>query len=89
MKCRAAQWSRADGGGAPITPVFAAHAVQVIRSFRHDPGQRNLHIEFQSGRRYIYKDVPPESYAALKAAFTKGEFFNDHIRDQYSFTRGA
>jgi hypothetical protein len=59
----------------------------VIRSFRYDTGRRNLHIEFQSGRRYGYQDVPPESYAAMKAAFSKGEFFNDQIRDQFACVR--
>jgi hypothetical protein len=61
----------------------------VIRAFRYDAASRDLRIEFQSGRRYIYKDFPPESYAAMKAAFSKGEFFNEQIRDRYAFTREA
>jgi KTSC domain len=59
----------------------------VIRSFRYDALTRDLFILFQSGRAYVYKDVPAEIFAAMKASFSKGEFFNAHIRDRFRFTR--
>lgn len=59
----------------------------VIRSYRYDPVRRELSIEFQSRRRYTYSDVPAETHTALKAAFSKGEFFNRHIRDNFAFRR--
>ncbi|HEX9329508.1 MAG TPA: KTSC domain-containing protein [Reyranella sp.] len=59
----------------------------VIRSYRYDPGRRELDVVFQSRRRYTYSDVPAEIYAAMKAAFSKGEFFNRHIRDRFTFRR--
>jgi lysyl-tRNA synthetase class 2 len=59
----------------------------VVRSFHYDGARRNALIDFQSGRLYIYKDFPLESYEAMKAAFSKGEFFNDHIRDRSAFVR--
>jgi hypothetical protein len=59
----------------------------VIRSFKYDADSRKLHIVFQSGRRYIYENVPRETYAALQGSFSKGEFFNAHIRDNFSFVR--
>jgi hypothetical protein len=59
----------------------------VIRSFNYDPESRRLHVEFRSGRRYTYSNVPAETYAALKSSFSKGEFFNTHIRDNFSFVR--
>ena len=59
----------------------------VIRSYRYDPSRRELSVEFQSGRRYTYCDVPGETHAAMKAAFSKGEFFNRHIRDSFTFRR--
>ncbi len=58
-----------------------------IRSFRYDPARRELGIVFQSGRRYTYLDVPATTYAAMKVAFSKGEFFNRHIRDKFTFRR--
>lgn len=59
----------------------------VIRSYRYDPQRRRLELVFVSGRRYRYHDVPAETYAAMKSAFSKGEFFNAHIRDQFRHTR--
>ena len=45
-----------------------------------------LLIDFLSGRRYRYLDVPAEIYEGLRAAFAKGTFFNAHIRDRFSYT---
>ncbi len=59
----------------------------VIRSFAYDEATRRLRVRFQSGKRYIYLDVPPETCAALKRAFAKGEYFNAHIREQFAFER--
>ncbi len=59
----------------------------VIRSFNYDPDSRRLHIVFQSGRRYTYENVPAQMYAAMKSSFSKGEFFNAHIRENFSFVR--
>jgi len=59
----------------------------VIRSFKYDADSRKLLIVFQSGRRYTYEDVPAETYAAMKGSSSKGEFFNAHIRDHFTFVR--
>jgi hypothetical protein len=59
----------------------------VIRYFAYEPGRRELTITFQSGRRYVYEGVPPEVHEAMKGAFSKGEFFNEHIRDRFRFRR--
>jgi hypothetical protein len=59
----------------------------VIRSYRYDPQHRRLELQFVSGRRYRYHDVPEEAYRGMREAFSKGEFFNAHIRDRYRHTR--
>jgi lysyl-tRNA synthetase class 2 len=59
----------------------------VIRSYRYDPAQRRLELQFVSGRRYRYHDVPEETWRQMREAFSKGEFFNAHIRDRFRFTR--
>jgi hypothetical protein len=59
----------------------------VIRAYRYDPSKHELLVIFQTGRRYLYKKVPPETHDALKAAFSKGWFFNRHIRDQFEYER--
>jgi lysyl-tRNA synthetase class 2 len=57
----------------------------VIRAFDYDPAERRLDVRFVSGRRYSYFEVPADTYAAMKASFAKGEFFNAHIRDRFRF----
>jgi hypothetical protein len=57
----------------------------VIRSFHYDDASRALVIVFQSGRRYQYLDVPPQTVDELRSAFAKGEFFNAHIRGQFAY----
>ena len=60
----------------------------VIRSYHYDPlAAATSTCMFVSGRRYRYHDVPEETYDAMRRAFSKGEFFNAHIRDQYRYTR--
>jgi lysyl-tRNA synthetase class 2 len=57
----------------------------VIRRFEHFAESRELVVEFVTGRRYAYLDVPAEEAAAMRAAFAKGRYFNAHIRDRYQF----
>jgi KTSC domain-containing protein len=59
---------------------------RVIRSHHYDPIEHYLDLVFVSGRRYRYHEVPEETYDAMLRAFSKGEFFNENIRDQYRFT---
>lgn len=56
----------------------------VIRSFDYRPATRELLIEFVSGRRYVYSDVPEAEALALRSAFAKGVHFNRRIRDRYA-----
>lgn len=61
----------------------------VIRSYSYDRRRRALDIVFQSRRRYTYLGVPAETYDAMRAASSKGEFFNRHIRDHFTFERNG
>ena len=58
----------------------------VIRTFAYDAASQTLAVTFTSGRRYRYHAVPAETYAAMKSAFAKGEFFNKRIRDRFRYT---
>lgn len=55
----------------------------VIRGFDYSPETRQLTVEFVTGRRYLYSDVPLEEAEAMRAAFSKGAYFNKRIRDRY------
>jgi hypothetical protein len=59
----------------------------VIRNHRYDAAGKALDIVFTSGRRYRYLKVPPDIYEDFRAAPSKGEFFNAHIRDRFDFER--
>ncbi len=59
----------------------------VIRSFKYHLETRRLVIVFQTGRRYAYYDVPVEVHESMQAARSRGVFFNERIRDRYSYSR--
>ncbi|MDB5705377.1 MAG: karS [Sphingomonas bacterium] len=61
----------------------------VIRSFDYDPAEQRLEIEFVSGRRYSYLDVPESLVDAMRRVTSKGGFFNRRIRDRYHFVEHA
>ncbi|MER9431547.1 KTSC domain-containing protein [Mesorhizobium sp. M0408] len=57
-----------------------------IRKTEYDPDRRILSVWFlASGKRYEFEDVPPETFAAFRAAFAKGRYFNDHIRNNFRY----
>lgn len=58
----------------------------VIQTFAYHPHAAELEVTFTTGRRYVYHRVPPEAADRLKAAFSKGRYFNSRIRGRYHFT---
>jgi copper oxidase (laccase) domain-containing protein len=60
----------------------------LIRKTSYDDERQVLSVWFvPSGSRYDYENVPPELYAALRRAFSKGSFFNTYIRNQFFYRR--
>jgi lysyl-tRNA synthetase class 2 len=49
----------------------------------YDDGTSELDITFSSGKTYRYFEVAPDVYCGLLDSESKGEFFNEHIRDIY------
>ena len=70
-------------GRFPELGVIQGMPSTVIRHFDYDPRTAALDIEFVSGRRYRYAGVPSELAEGFRGAFSKGRFFNAHIRDDY------
>ncbi|MDX8440857.1 KTSC domain-containing protein [Mesorhizobium australafricanum] len=57
-----------------------------IQNIRYDPSRRILSVWFvPSGDRYDYEDVGAETYMAFKAASSKGQFFNEFVRDHFRY----
>jgi hypothetical protein len=55
----------------------------VIESFVYDAERRELRVLFRSGRAYRYYDVPADVPAAMRAAYSKGAFFNTSVRNRF------
>jgi hypothetical protein len=46
-----------------------------------------LELEFRSGATYRYSGVPAQVYQELLRAESKGLYFNQHIRNRFTFTK--
>ena len=55
----------------------------VIRRYAYDYSTGELWVEFMTGRRYVYSEVPETVASALGSAFAKGAYFNSRIRDRF------
>jgi KTSC domain-containing protein len=52
---------------------------------KYDDDAGELDITFRSGKTYRYLEVPAEVYDGLLEADSKGEFFNDNIKDDFIY----
>jgi hypothetical protein len=57
----------------------------MMTSVRYHHDARELDITFTSGKTCRYLNVPPKVYFDLLDAGSKGEFFNDNIKDEFVF----
>ena len=67
--------------------VLGGMPSSVIRRFDYDATEERLDVEFVTGKRYSYHAVPNEIVEEMRAAFSKGSYFNTHIRDHFAFTK--
>jgi hypothetical protein len=66
--------------------LFGGMPSTVIRSIAYRPEARELDVLFTTGRRYRFRDVPPEAADAFRAARIKGRHFNARIRGRFAFS---
>ena len=59
----------------------------VISAIEYDGESSTLRVIYVSGMIYDYKNVPHEVYLAMKTAFAKGTFLNQHIKGKYPFEK--
>lgn len=59
----------------------------VISTFFYIPSTVTLRIVFVTGMVYDYLDVPQDVFNEMKASFSKGTFFNQHIKGVYDFRK--
>ena len=55
----------------------------VIRRFLYAPESGELTVEFVTGRRYVFSEVPADDVHAFRGAFSKGAHFNRYIRNRF------
>ncbi|MHB8789931.1 MAG: KTSC domain-containing protein [Desulfobulbaceae bacterium] len=58
-----------------------------IAGFCYEEGSQTLTVEFNSGSRYDYYDVPKHIYEGIKAADSKGKYLNVEIKGSYRYAR--
>jgi KTSC domain len=58
-----------------------------IRRFSYDEETRTLFVTFVDGDLYAYRGVELQTYADMRAAFSKGRFFTRHVRGRYAYAR--
>ena len=59
----------------------------VVAHINYDNARHVLRVHFLSGSIYEYLDVPEEIYRAMKNAFSKGIYLNQHIKGHYHFKK--
>lgn len=63
----------------PTTPVESSN----IAAIGYDADSRTLQVDFTTGKRYQYQNVPPETFAEFKAADSVGKYFAASIRKEF------
>lgn len=67
----------------PLTLVNSSN----IRGYCYEEGTRELMVQFISGARYLYKEVPVSVYHALELSDSKGKFLNSNIKPAFQVER--
>lgn len=58
-----------------------------LKRLGYDPDQKHLHVEFVSGTKGRYDDVPRSKFDALHQASSVGTHFAAHVRSQHKWTQ--
>jgi hypothetical protein len=58
-----------------------------IKSSEYDTETKDLVVEFNSGAKYKYNNVPHQVYTKFRLAESQGKFFTTDIAKQYSYKK--
>ena len=58
-----------------------------IKSAEYDTETKDLVVEFNSGAKYKYNNVPHQVYTKFRLAESQGKFFTTDIAKQYSYNK--
>jgi hypothetical protein len=54
-----------------------------INAIGYDEANKELHVEFSSGKTYSYEGVSQETYEAMRDASSVGAYFAKHTRGKF------
>lgn len=55
----------------------------LISRIRYDEDARTLAVRFRDDRAYLYRDVPPRVFEAMKRAPSAGRYYNEEVKGRY------
>jgi len=58
-----------------------------VVGFGYNEVSQTLTVEFNSGSRYNYYDVPQHVFEGMKSADSKGKYLNTQIKGVYRYAR--
>ena len=58
-----------------------------LQGVAYDAETSELHVQFTNGTEYVYSDVPESDYDGLLGAASVGSYFNDNIKNAYTYRR--
>jgi hypothetical protein len=58
-----------------------------IAGFDYDSDRHVLIVEFKTGGRYNYYDVPENVFQGMKAAPSKGQFLAQNVKNVFRYAR--
>lgn len=58
-----------------------------VAGFSYDEAAQVLTVEFNSGSRYDYYDVPENVFEGMKSADSKGRYLNTEVKGHYRYAR--
>jgi hypothetical protein len=58
-----------------------------VAGFSYDEAEQVLTVEFNSGSRYDYYDVPENVFEGMKSADSKGRYLNTEVKGHYRYAR--
>ena len=59
----------------------------VISTMRYNAESATLMVIFVSGMVYVYQNVPPKKYEAMRTSDSKGRFLNKYIKGHHPFKK--
>lgn len=58
-----------------------------VAGFSYSEASKVLTVEFNSGSRYDYYDVPEHIFEGMKDADSKGKYLNANVKGHYRYAR--